>query len=378
LPALEMITKTEVRQVLDAQIVRGIGESMNQTLPNEIERLLLRPDVSNHVARTFSSTVTPIIERHVKESINRTLIPAYQESTTEMYDGLYREISEEILNLKKEIVTWQSEALKGQESLLRDMELSIRSLTEQVKAISGNRSNTPYHVQSHRSSPAPLPVHIRQQQGTNYPPMDKVPNIGSWQQMAASSKPEIPGQPVHQNLPPHQSSLPIPLGPSAPYPPQQQIAAHGFPVPQPPVQQSQYQQDRPEEWEKAFLTALSSPDIRPLRELLAQCPADKVMPLNGPLLVGQTIVLSVIHKVAGTLADVELEESITLLWWLTRASQVLDAHDRIIHDYLDKMLPNIQENLFRAIPRFAGANPQYNRQMSDLLQTLVIKAHSPQ
>jgi hypothetical protein len=30
LPALEMITKTEVRQVLDAQIVRGIGESMNQ------------------------------------------------------------------------------------------------------------------------------------------------------------------------------------------------------------------------------------------------------------------------------------------------------------------------------------------------------------
>jgi len=196
--------------------------------------------------------------------------------------------------------------------------------------------------------------------------------------MAASSKPEIPGQPVHQNLPPHQSSLPIPLGPSAPYPPQQQIAAHGFPVPQPPVQQSQYQQDRPEEWEKAFLTALSSPDIRPLRELLAQCPADKVMPLNGPLLVGQTIVLSVIHKVAGTLADVELEESITLLWWLTRASQVLDAHDRIIHDYLDKMLPNIQENLFRAIPRFAGANPQYNRQMSDLLQTLVIKAHSPQ
>jgi hypothetical protein len=78
---------------------------------------------------------------------------------------------------------------------------------------------------------------------------------------------------------------------------------------------------------------------------------------------------------------------------LTRSSQVLDAHvcnayldsnffsdsyllqDRIIHDYLDKMLPNIQENLFRAIPRFATAGPQYNRQLSDLLQTLVIKAH---
>jgi hypothetical protein len=40
------------------------------------------------------------------------------------------------------------------------------------------------------------------------------------------------------------------------------------------------------------------------------------------------------------------------------------------------MLSGIQENLFRAIPRFANAGPQYNRQLSDLLQTLVIKAHN--
>jgi len=67
------------------------------------------------VARTFSSAVTPLIERHVKDSINRVLIPSYQESTSEMYDQLYRLINEEILNLKKEIITWQSDALKGQE-----------------------------------------------------------------------------------------------------------------------------------------------------------------------------------------------------------------------------------------------------------------------
>lgn len=59
--------------------------------------------------------MTPLIERHVKESINRTLIPAYQKSTSDMYDQLYQEINEEILNLKKEIITWQSDALKGQE-----------------------------------------------------------------------------------------------------------------------------------------------------------------------------------------------------------------------------------------------------------------------
>jgi hypothetical protein len=86
-----------------------------KALPNEIERLLLRPDVSSHVARTFSSAVTPIIERHVKEAINKTLIPAYTAQSSSMHQELSREIHAEMLNIKKEVISWQSEALRGQE-----------------------------------------------------------------------------------------------------------------------------------------------------------------------------------------------------------------------------------------------------------------------
>ena len=86
-----------------------------KALPNEIERLLLRPDVSSHVARTFSSAVTPIIERHVKEAINTTLIPAYIAQSSSMHQELSREIHAEMLNIKKEVISWQSEALRGQE-----------------------------------------------------------------------------------------------------------------------------------------------------------------------------------------------------------------------------------------------------------------------
>lgn len=179
------------------------------------------------------------------------------------------------------------------------MELSIRSLTEQVKTLSAQRSNTPYHAQSHRSSPAPLPVHIRGQQSQVYPAMDKMANISSWQQISAATKPDMPVQSTHQNMPQHQSSMPMPMPNQAQYgaPPQQlgQLSPHSYQT-QPPPQQPQFQVDRPEEWEKTFLSALSTPDNRALREVLATCPADKVMPLNGPLLVGQTIVLSVIHK----------------------------------------------------------------------------------
>jgi hypothetical protein len=135
LPSLENITKNEVKAVLNGQIAKGLGDSMShvcclfevcashniddlvifQALPNEIERLLLRPDVSNHVARTFSSAITPIIERHVKEAINKTLIPAYTAQSSAMHQELSREIHAEMLNIKKEVIAWQSEALRGQE-----------------------------------------------------------------------------------------------------------------------------------------------------------------------------------------------------------------------------------------------------------------------
>jgi len=134
LPSLESITKTEVKIALNGQIAKGLGDSMNQVfllgfylvcdvdklvcvkaLPNEIEKLLLRPDVSSHVARTFSAAVTPIIERHVKEAINKTLIPAYTAQSSSMHQELSHEIHAEMVNIKKEVIAWQSEALRGQE-----------------------------------------------------------------------------------------------------------------------------------------------------------------------------------------------------------------------------------------------------------------------
>lgn len=115
LPTLENITKNEVKAALNNQISKGLADSMKQNLPNEIERLLMRPEVSNHIARTFSSAVTPLVERHVKDAITKTLIPAYSQQSSAMHQELSREMHSEILNLKKEIITWQSEALRGQE-----------------------------------------------------------------------------------------------------------------------------------------------------------------------------------------------------------------------------------------------------------------------
>jgi hypothetical protein len=55
------------------------------------------------------------VEKIVKDSINKVLIPAYTQATHSMHLDMSRELRAEILDLKKEVITWQSEALKGTE-----------------------------------------------------------------------------------------------------------------------------------------------------------------------------------------------------------------------------------------------------------------------
>jgi hypothetical protein len=88
---------------------------MSQTLPPEIEKMLLKPELSNQIARTLSNNLSPFIERYVKEAVSKTLVPAFQAQTTVMHQELAREMQNEIMGLKKDVISWQTEALRSQE-----------------------------------------------------------------------------------------------------------------------------------------------------------------------------------------------------------------------------------------------------------------------
>ena len=81
----------------------------------EVEKLLLRPDISGHFSHILSSNLTPLIERHVKEAISKTFIPIYSQQSSVMHQELLRELRTEIHNVKTELTTWQSEAFRSQE-----------------------------------------------------------------------------------------------------------------------------------------------------------------------------------------------------------------------------------------------------------------------
>ncbi|KAI0731437.1 hypothetical protein C8Q76DRAFT_793501 [Earliella scabrosa] len=201
LPSLENITKQEVKAALSNQIAKGVSDAMKMN-----ERVLVRPEMANQVARAFSTSVTPVIERQVKESISKNLIPS-----SAMHQELGREIRSEILNLKKEVLAWQGDALRSQESVIRELEQSVRLLSDQVKYLMSHPPVPSYgHVQN-GSSPGPSTIRL----------------------------------PSPHLLPP---LLPL------------------FPMPRatPPTS------GQPEEWDDTYLAVLGFQDTRQLRELLAR------------------------------------------------------------------------------------------------------------
>lgn len=135
LPALENITRMEVRTALNEHVGGGLAVYIQQvryytlillyskyspilqSLPTEIEKLLLRPDISNHFANMLSSNLNPLIERYVKDSVSKTFIPAYSQQSSAMHQELLHELRTEIHNVKKESITWQNDTARGQEVL---------------------------------------------------------------------------------------------------------------------------------------------------------------------------------------------------------------------------------------------------------------------
>jgi len=344
LPSLESITKNEVKAALSDQIGRGFMDYISQSLPVEIEKLLLRPDISGHFAHILSSNLTPLIERHVKEAIAKTFIPIYSQQSSVMHQDLLRELRTEIHNVKTELTTWQSEAFRSQESSIRELEHTVRTLSDQVKFLSIN-STGPLHMlqqpQARNSPTTAVQANLNQphhRQQTQAQPSQTAPsyshNLGNFQQ-----QPQPPPPP-----PPVMHGAWYSAGIAAPQ------ASHPATLPQPPPSQPHSERSppiKPEQWDEIYLGVLHTQDAAKLRDLLSHTNPELIMPLNGPSLVSQAVILTLVHRLSAVVGETPPnDESFkTSLWWLQRSVSLLRPEDKLITDFIPRVVPNVQHLL---------------------------------
>ncbi|KAG9318257.1 hypothetical protein JVU11DRAFT_339 [Chiua virens] len=361
LPALEHITRTEVRSALNEHVGRGLTDYIQNNLPVEIEKLLLRPDISGHFASILSTNLNPLIERYVKDTVSKTFVPAYSQQTSAMHQDILREMRTEILNVKKDSMTWQTEAARSQESLIRDLEHSVRVLSDQVKFLTMNATN-PHRLPS-TTSPASVMAGIPSQslhRQANLPPTTQ-PTYTS--QPLSGYTPQTQAQPIHG---PWYSSPSI-AAPQASHP----LAP---PPPPPPPASQQSPSAQTEEWDDTYLAILGTQDPKQLRELLARSNPDIVMPLNAPGPLSQAVILTLLHRLAGIVGETPpVDEAFkSALWWLQRAATVLNTNvcrwlirrgvdlshrvviqEPLISPYIARVVPNVKSMLHTTKQRLA-------------------------
>lgn len=356
LPSLEAITKSEVKAALGSQIARGVTDSIKQvmcsldtrwhmheqsllpqSIPAEIERVLLRPEVSTQIARTFTSNTTPLIERQIKDAVTKTLLPTY----AQQHQELVQEMRNEMMGLRKEIVTWQTESSRTQENVIRDLEQTVKTLSEQVKYLSINNSvsNAPSHMIQSRGSPAPPTnqqqpgmVGVNQFRHQGQLPAQMPQQSGYTQQHGGYNQALPPPPVLHNPQSWFNTNIAAPQAshPTAPPP----IQTHTPPAPT-------------EEWDESYLAVLGTQDLRQLRELLARSNPEVVMPLNSTPPLSQAVILTLVHRLAAALGETPpVDESFkSTLWWLQRAASVLNPSDPLISPYVTRVVPSVQQVL---------------------------------
>ena len=208
-----------------------------------------------------------------------------------------------MLNIKKEVISWQSDALRGQEvglilrtqcyapglisalqTMIRDLEQTVRALSDQIKFLSINTGTSLQQPQV-RNSPGAVtgastmvPPFSQQQAPFRHP----VPPVNVSQMYGPPQQP-----------PPQQSGMQTSWFPSGIPAPQ---ASH--PTLPPPTQQTPPAPSAEELWDDTYLNVLGTQDLRPLRDLLARSNPDVVMPLKGQSPLSQAVILTLVHRVS--------------------------------------------------------------------------------
>jgi hypothetical protein len=168
------------------------------------------------------------------------------------------------------------------------MEQSVRNLAEQVKLLTVQVNNSTAAAAAAAKAPPP-PTRTAQEQQQPLQPDYSMQHMRQQQipNQSQSGFTSLPYQQPQNNWnAPQQVQPSIPPSQMTHIPPQQN--------PQPPQPQSQTQR---EDWDEVFLTNLGYQDAKELRDLLARCSPDVIMPNGQASPLSQAVVLTLIHRV---------------------------------------------------------------------------------
>ena len=277
-------TTEAVQQQLGA-LSASINQAVASAVPGEIMRLLDNPSSLRRLEGVVSESMVGPAQRGAFDAATTVVAPLITDLMQRIGSDVAQLVTNELLQVRKDVVAEQSTALKQTQIKIEDMNRDMRSMRNEIAKM--HRSNTEISEKLEAS-----------QQQTATILRDVVKSLGALQ---TTHVPQPP--PEHQPLPPpqqpqRQPSYHQPSPPPAPFAPQ--------PLAQQPHVPVQALVLPPLNMEDALLSVLSDPlieqDPRPLRELLQDVSrrSPEGFQLNAALAtlqpVSQPVLLALLHR----------------------------------------------------------------------------------
>ncbi|KAJ9123393.1 hypothetical protein QFC22_001592 [Naganishia vaughanmartiniae] len=159
-PLVTETLRQQTDKAFSSEIPAQINSALQDTVLSQVERSLIP-----HLGRTFTSTLSPIVERNVRTLISDNLVPQFMQSVDTISDELSAAIHREMLEVRKDVLVEQSTQLKSAEAMIQSMAVSMKTLigqvsdlSEQVKELKVLHGQAQAQLQS-RGPPPPPPMH---------------------------------------------------------------------------------------------------------------------------------------------------------------------------------------------------------------------------
>lgn len=172
---------------------------VKQSLSDELDRSLSRPDVTLKLARQFATAILPSVERSLNTIITSNVVPAFQKTMTTATDSCISTIRQEVTGVRKEIVKEQSKAVVGLETEVQTLRKDVSELKAALLRMEDTMSRMA--AQPLAAAPSLSPVMLRttdssprasQQQQTQHLPVQRQASISYAQSFPSQRQPMSP------------------------------------------------------------------------------------------------------------------------------------------------------------------------------------------
>lgn len=258
---LQQQTAHAFSSVIPAQITAALQD----TVLSQVERSLIP-----HLGRTFTATLSPIVERNVRSLISDSLVPKFMGGVDHISDELSGTIHREMLEVRKDVLVEQSAQLKTSEAMIESMTSSmmllisqVKDLSEQVKELKAAQSRPPLQPAPSVVQHPSMPPH-----SINVPP------------------PVMPTPQTHQTIPQQSAQMVAPRPVAVPSASQAAAANPTMAAQQPE-----------EEFLNALMTMGDDELIRFVTSRMNRIPEYLPAPGQHPCPLSQQVLLTMIHRV---------------------------------------------------------------------------------